>query len=72
VQHLVKARNKTVSLHPESPLGETVLECYNCGCRNVFLLGFIPVSRQLSVVVVTTMMMRMMRNTSRKVGWSID
>ena len=43
MQHLVKARNKTVSLHPESPLGETVLECYNCGCRNVFLLGFIPV-----------------------------
>ena len=31
-------------LHPDSPLGETILECYNCGCRNVFLLGFIPVS----------------------------
>ena len=43
MQHLVKARNKTVSLHPESPLGETVLECYNCGCKNAFLLGFIPV-----------------------------
>jgi len=43
VQHLVKAKNKQVCLHPDSPLGETVLECYNCGCRNVFLLGFIPV-----------------------------
>lgn len=31
-------------LHPDSPLGETILECYNCGCRIVFLLGFIPVS----------------------------
>ncbi len=27
---------------PCSPLGDSVLECYNCGCRNVFLLGFIP------------------------------
>lgn len=33
-----------VCLHPDSPLGETILECYNCGCRNAFLLGFIPVS----------------------------
>jgi regulator of nonsense transcripts 1 len=47
VQHLVKAKNKQVCLHPESPLGETILECYNCGCRNAFLLGFIPVSAPL-------------------------
>lgn len=51
VQHLVKARNRTVGLHPESPLGETVLECYNCGCRNVFLLGFIPVGTSAGVGV---------------------
>lgn len=43
IQHLVKSKNKQVCLHPESPLGETVLECYNCGNKNAFLLGFIPV-----------------------------
>jgi regulator of nonsense transcripts 1 len=51
VQHLVRAKNKQVSLHPESPLGETVLECYNCGNRNVFMLGFIP-AKSDSVVVL--------------------
>ena len=40
-----------VSLHADSPLGDTVLECYNCGCRNVFLLGFIP-AKSDSVVVL--------------------
>lgn len=33
---------KEVSLHKDSPLGETVLECYNSGSRNVFALGFVP------------------------------
>ncbi|KAF3690737.1 Regulator of nonsense transcripts 1 [Channa argus] len=42
VNHLVRAKCKEVTLHKDGPLGETVLECYNCGCRNVFLLGFIP------------------------------
>ncbi|QDZ18536.1 RNA helicase UPF1 [Chloropicon primus] len=41
VYHLIKSKNREVVLHKNSPLGETVLECYNCGCRNVFLLGFI-------------------------------
>ena len=31
-----------VTLHKDGPLGETVLECYSCGVRNVFVLGFIP------------------------------
>ncbi len=31
-----------MSLHKDSPLGETVLECYNSGSRNVFALGFVP------------------------------
>ena len=47
----VRSKSKQVSLHPDSPLGETVLECYNCGCRNVFLLGFIP-AKSDSVVVL--------------------
>ncbi|RLN36054.1 hypothetical protein C2845_PM03G07610 [Panicum miliaceum] len=35
VNHLVRAKHKEVCLHKDSPLGETILECYNCGCRNV-------------------------------------
>ena len=45
VQHLVRGKHRAVCLHADSPLGETVLECYNCGCRNVFLIGFVPVRR---------------------------
>lgn len=51
VQHLVKSKHKEISLHPKTPLGETVLECYNCGCKNVFLLGFMP-AKSDSVVVL--------------------
>ncbi|KAI8376540.1 RNA helicase-domain-containing protein [Radiomyces spectabilis] len=52
VNHLVRAKHKEVMLHPESPLGETILECYNCGCRNVFLLGFIPAKSDTVVVLL--------------------
>ncbi|TPX39659.1 hypothetical protein SeMB42_g06292 [Synchytrium endobioticum] len=52
VNHLVRARHKEVSLHPESPLGETILECYNCGSRNTFLLGFIPAKSDTVVVLL--------------------
>ncbi|KAH7280363.1 hypothetical protein KP509_37G063700 [Ceratopteris richardii] len=51
VNHLVRAKHKEVCLHKDSTLGETTLECYNCGCRNVFLLGFIS-SKTESVVVL--------------------
>ncbi|RCH98754.1 ATP-dependent helicase NAM7 [Rhizopus stolonifer] len=52
INHLVRAKHKEVSLHPESPLGDTILECYNCGCRNVFLLGFIPAKSDTVVVLI--------------------
>jgi len=51
ILHLVRAKQKEVQLHPESPLGEICLECYNCGQRNVFLLGFIA-AKSDSVVVL--------------------
>ena len=38
----VKAKCKEVQLHRDSPLGDTVLECYHSGSRNVFALGFVP------------------------------
>ena len=52
IQHLVRSRSKQVSLHPDSPLGETILECYNCGSRNVFLLGFIAAKNDSVVVLL--------------------
>ena len=52
INHLVRSRMKEVSLHRDSPLGETVLECYNCGERNVFVLGFIPAKQEQVVVLL--------------------
>lgn len=44
-----------VSLHKDSPLGDAVLECYTCGCRNVFLLGFVRSKTQNVVVLLCRM-----------------
>lgn len=52
MNHLVRAKHKEVSLHADSPLGETTLECYNCGTKNVFLLGFIPAAQEGVVVLL--------------------
>ena len=52
INHLVRSKCKEVSLHRDSPLGETVLECYNCGSRNAFLLGFIPAKADSVVVLL--------------------
>lgn len=41
-----------MSLHPDSPLGETLIECYNCGSRNVFVMGFIPAKNDSVVVLL--------------------
>lgn len=52
VNHLVRAKHKEVCLHVDSPLGETTLECYTCGSRNVFLLGFIPAKQEDTVMLL--------------------
>ena len=52
INHLVRSKHKEVVLHPDGPLGETLLECYNCGCRNIFLLGFIPAKADSVVVLL--------------------
>lgn len=51
VSHLVRSKHKEVSLHPDSPLREMILECYVCGCKNIFMLGFVP-SAEDNVVVL--------------------
>lgn len=52
VHHLVRSRSHQVQLHPESPLGDTVLECYNCASKNAFVLGFVPASSSSVVVLL--------------------
>ncbi|KAK9810079.1 hypothetical protein WJX72_004466 [[Myrmecia] bisecta] len=52
ITHLVKAKAKECMLHKNNPLGETPLECYSCGSRNVFALGFVPVKGESSMVLL--------------------
>ncbi|VEU23215.1 DEKNAAC104325 [Brettanomyces naardenensis] len=52
VTHLVLARHNVVSLHPDSDLGDTTLECYKCGNRNVFVLGFVAAKQESLVVIL--------------------
>eukprot|EP00798_Chlamydomonas_sp_ICE-L_P030131 gene30131-35107_t len=52
IMHLVKSKFKEVQLHKDSPLGDTVLECYASGTRNVFVLGFVPVKSENTVVLL--------------------
>ena len=52
IHHLVRGRYHQVQLHPESPLGDTVLECYNCASKNAFVLGFVPASASSVVVLL--------------------
>jgi regulator of nonsense transcripts 1 len=52
VHHLVRSRSHQVQLHPKSPLGDTVLECYNCTSKNSFVLGFVPASSSSVVVLL--------------------
>ena len=39
--HLTKSKHKEVFLSKESQVGEITLQCYNCSCKNIFLLGFL-------------------------------
>ena len=52
VHHLVRSRSNQVQLHPESPLGDTILECYNCASKNCFVLGFVPANASSVVVLL--------------------
>ncbi|TPX14421.1 uncharacterized protein E0L32_005385 [Thyridium curvatum] len=71
VNHLVRARHKEVQLHPDSALGDTVLECYNCGTKNVFLLGFIP-AKSDTVVVLLCRQPCAANTSSKDMSWDIS
>jgi len=71
VNHLVRARHKEVSLHPQSALGDTTLECYNCGTKNVFLLGFIP-AKSDTVVVLLCRQPCAANSSNKDMSWDIS
>lgn len=71
VNHLVRARHKEVQLHPSSTLGDTVLECYNCGTKNVFILGFIPAKSDTVVVLLCRQPCAAMPS-SKDMNWDIS
>ncbi|KAI3703427.1 hypothetical protein L1987_73495 [Smallanthus sonchifolius] len=67
----VRAKHKEVCLHKDSPLGETILECYNCGCRNVFILGFISAKTE-SVVVLLCREPCLNLNSLKDMNWDLS
>ena len=71
VQHLVRAKHNQVCLHKDSPLGETVLECYNCGCRNVFLIGFVPAKTESVVVLLCRVCVETV-HALKSMDWDLD
>ncbi|CDK29940.1 unnamed protein product [Kuraishia capsulata CBS 1993] len=52
ISHLVLSKHHSVSLHEDSELGETPLECYSCGNSNLFALGFVPAKAESVVVIL--------------------
>lgn len=50
--HLVKSKHKEITLHPESPLKDTQLECYNCSGKNIFLLGFVAAKKEYFLILL--------------------
>ena len=71
INHLVRAKHKEVTLHKDGPLGETVLECYSCGCRNVFVLGFIPAKAD-SVVVLLCRQPCAAQSSLKDMNWDLE
>lgn len=41
VFHQTKSKHKEIYVGEQSQVGEMVMECYNCNCKNIFLLGFL-------------------------------
>jgi len=52
IHHMVRSKHKQIALHKDGPVGDTTLECFNCGTRNIFLLGFIPAKAESIVVLL--------------------
>lgn len=71
INHLVRSKHKEVLLHKDGNLGDTSLECYSCGCRNVFVLGFIPAKAD-SVVVLLCRQPCASQSSLKDMNWDPD
>ncbi|CAG0889384.1 unnamed protein product [Cyprideis torosa] len=71
INHLVRSKHKEVTLHKEGTLGETILECYSCSSRNVFVLGFIPATAE-SVVVLLCRQPCASQSSLKDMNWEQD
>lgn len=52
ITHLVLLRHLAVCLPPNLPLGAEALECYTCGGRNLFVLGYVAAKHALVMVLL--------------------
>lgn len=68
VTHLVLSKHNSVMLSESSPLGAETLECYNCGNKNVFVLGFVAAKQDLVVVILC----RLPCALQRDINWDIN
>ncbi|KAG7153385.1 Regulator of nonsense transcripts 1-like, partial [Homarus americanus] len=68
INHLVRAKHKEVSLHKDGLVRDTVLECYACAVKNVFVLGFIPAKAE-SVVVLLCRQPCAAQSSLRDMNW---
>lgn len=65
----MRSKHKEVCLHAESPLGETTPECYNCGTKNVFMLGFIPAKSETVVVLLCRQPCASLSSSTKDMIW---
>lgn len=72
VQHLVRAKHREIALHPDSAVGDSVLECYHCGNRNIFLLGFIPAKTDTVVVLLCRQPCASGAGSAKDATWDLE
>ncbi len=70
--HLVRAKHKEVTLHELSDLGDSVLECYNCGSKNIFLLGFVAKKDEAVVVLICRDPCLLSESLKAETAWDLD
>jgi regulator of nonsense transcripts 1 len=72
VQHLVRAKHREVALHADSAVGDAVLECYHCGNKNIFLLGFIPAKADTVVVLLCRQPCASGAGSAKDATWDLE
>ena len=71
IQHLVRSKKQRVRLHEDGPLGDSTIECYNCGNANVFNIGSLPTKGQ-DVVVLLCRVCLGETGALKEQGWEVD